>query len=126
MTAMTDRTSKNRERPMKYQRFPMKSNCLPCLMNSIVRFVLRASADVELLHFAAAHGPVAHQARAHDAGEQAHEHAEEERDREPLDGACPVLPEDQAGDDRRHVAVQDGAEGLVVADVDRLARALAE
>src|SRR5262245_10836679 len=100
-------------------------------MSSMVRVPAKVprrrcrSAEVELLGLPTADGPVEHQTRADDAREQAHGDADDERDGEALDGAAAVLGEDQSRDERRDVPVEDGAERLVVADVDGSARALA-
>ena len=75
---------------------------------------------------AVGHPPVVDHARREDRGRERRQDAETERDRETADRTAPELEENQAREERRDVAVENGAPGALVARFDRGAGTLAE
>src|SRR5689334_2565033 len=68
---------------------------------------------------------VVDQPREEDRGEQVRDQAERQRDGEALDRTGAELEQEQRRQQRRHVRVEDRAEGVLVPELDRRADRLA-
>src|SRR5882672_2546382 len=81
--------------------------------------------DTEALDLAAAEPVVVDHPREQHGGEQVREQADAERDREALDRPGAELEQEERGDQRGGVRVEDGAERAIVAQAHRFVDAAA-
>src|SRR5436309_12014093 len=92
-----------------------------------MRRVSAMALDAERLQAPPAHiDQVEDESGEEHGGEEARQDADEERDRESLDGPGPELVEDDGRHEDRHVRVDDSRERSLEARVDRRAHRLAQ
>src|SRR5262245_4053779 len=103
------------------RRYRMKGMSVP-IRNWIMRDA-SCSSDAQSLELAASEDEVEHHPGEQDGGEHVGDQSDDQRHGETLDRTGAELEQEQRADDRRQVRVENGAEGAVVAQLDRLADA---
>src|SRR5216110_569282 len=110
------------EKTYATRRYFMNGMLVPIRNCSIVGGL--SGSDAQPLDLGAAEHGVEDHAREYDGGEHVGDQADDERDRESLDGAGAELKEEERAHDGGDVGIEDGAERAVVAQLDRLTDAL--